>query len=76
MKLKDIVALAATHPTLVVDKGTRNVLVPVRWFRNPTEAALHAMDVQRNAPCTCGACDVGSVCAAVGISGSTEEVIL
>jgi len=76
MTLKDIVALAATHPTLVVDKGSWNRLVVVRFFKNPTEAALHALEVQRYAPCTCVGCDTGSMCVADEIFGSNEEVIL
>lgn len=72
--LKEVVALAATHPTLVVDKGSRRLLVRVRGFKNPTEAALHALDAANYAPCTCWACEGNEPCVAGQIVGSHDEV--
>ena len=75
MQLKEVVALAATHPTLVVDKGNRRLLVMVRGFKNPTAAALHALEAANHAPCTCWACELGNEpCVAGQIVGSHVEV--
>jgi len=75
--LKQVVALAATHPTLVVEKGNRRILVMVRGFKNATAAALAALDAAKHAPCTCWACDEGNEpCVAGQIVGSHEEIQL
>jgi hypothetical protein len=76
MLLKQVVALAATHPTLVVDKGSRRILVRVRGFKNPTAAALHALEAAKYAPCTCWACELNEPCVAGQIVGSHDEVQL
>lgn len=72
--IKTIVALAATHSTLVVDKGTTEIRIDVRSYRNPTEAALSALDAARYAPCTCWACNAenGAPCDAGQINGRED----
>ena len=76
--LKEVVALAATNPTLVVDKGNRRILIRVRGFKNATEAALAALDAANYAPCTCWACaeGEGEPCVAGQVVGSHDEVQL
>ena len=68
--LKHAVALAKAHPTLVVDKGSRNIRIRVREFKNPTAAALHALDAAKYAPCTCWACEINEPCVAGQIVGA------
>lgn len=77
MNLKEVVALAATYPTLYVDKGNSRAVIMVRGFKNATAAALHALDAARYAPCTCWACELGNEpCVAGQIVGSYDEVQL
>lgn len=76
MDLKAVVALAKAHSTLIVDKGSREWTVMVRRFPNATEAAMHAIEIDSFAPCTCVGCNANVECVADPIRGSDAEVVL